>query len=93
MIFQRNAKTHFGGLFITVTVVRISPDLGSARVYLSIMDKVDKPVVIREMNGRSKMIRGMLGESVGKQLRKVPELHFFLDDSLDYSQQIDDLLN
>ena len=85
-------KEHFGGLFISVTVVRVSPDMGSAKVYISIMDKVDKPKVIAELNERSGWIRKMLGERVGKQLRKTPELMFYLDDSLDYAQTINSLL-
>lgn len=92
-IFQRGMKEHFGGLFISVTVVRISPDLGSAKVYLSIMDKVDKPQVLKELNQRSGLIRKLLGERVGKQLRRTPELFFYLDDSLDYAQKINELLN
>ncbi|NNC82160.1 MAG: 30S ribosome-binding factor RbfA [Flavobacteriales bacterium] len=91
-IFQRGMKEHFGGLFISVTVVRISPDLGSAKVYISIMNKVDKQQVVEELNERNRFIRKLLGERVGKQLRKTPELMFFLDDSLDYAQKINDLL-
>jgi ribosome-binding factor A len=91
-IFQRGMKDHFGGLFISVTVVRVSPDMGSAKVYLSIMDKVDRAQVVKEMNERTRFIRKLLGERVGKQLRRTPELFFFLDDSLDYAQQINQLL-
>ena len=92
-IFQRGMKEHFGGLFISVTVVRVSPDLGSAKVYVSIMDKVDKNIVVKELNERTRFIRKMLGERVGKQLRRTPELFFYLDDSLDYAEKIDQLLN
>lgn len=91
-IFQRQRMDLFGGLFISVTVVRTSPDLGSSKVYLSIMDKVDKPQVVREINSRSRLIRKHLGDVVGKQLRRTPELFFFLDDSLDYAETIDGLL-
>ncbi|MDA0714347.1 MAG: 30S ribosome-binding factor RbfA [Bacteroidetes bacterium] len=93
MIFQQKRQEHFGGLFISVTVVRTSPDLGSARVYVSILDKVDKAAVVKELNGRSGLIRKYLGASVGKQLRKTPELFFKLDDSLDYAEKINELLN
>lgn len=92
IIFQRGRIEHFGGLFISVTVVRVSPDLGSAKAYLSIMDKVDKKKVVKEINQISRLIRKKLGESVGKQLRRTPELVFYLDDSLDYAEQIDSLL-
>lgn len=92
IIFQRRRIEHFGGLFISVTVVRTSPDLGSARVYVSIMDKVDKKAVVKELNSRSGLLRKYLGESVGKQLRRTPELFFSLDDSLDYAEKINELL-
>jgi ribosome-binding factor A len=91
-IFQRGMKEHFGGLFISVTVVRVSPDMGSAKVYLSIMDKVDREQVVKEINGKGRFVRKLLGERVGKQLRRTPELFFFLDDSLDYAQEINQLL-
>ena len=93
IIFQRKSKEHFGGLFITVTVVRVSPDMGAAKAYLSIMDKVDKKAVVKVINERSGLIRKYLGESVGKQLRRTPELFFYLDDSLDYAQKINELLD
>jgi len=92
IIFQQKRTSHFGGLFITVTVVRVSPDLGSAKAYLSIMDKVDKKAVVKEINGRQGLLRKFLGESVGKQLRRTPELFFYLDDSLDYAEKINKLL-
>ena len=79
-------------MFISVTVVRTSPDLGSARVFVSILDKVDKVAVVKELNDRSGLIRKYLGNAVGKQLRKTPELFFKLDDSLDYAEKINELL-
>lgn len=91
-IFQSKRVEFFGGLFISVTVVRVSPDLGSAKVYLSIMEKVDRAQVIKELNGRTKLVRKLLGERVGKQLRRTPELFFFLDDSLDYAETINKIL-
>ena len=92
LIFQRHRVEYFGGLFISVTIVRTSPDMGSTKAYLSIMDKVDKQQVIKELNSRSGLVRKKLGEAVGKQLRRVPELFFFLDDSLDYAETIDNIL-
>jgi ribosome-binding factor A len=91
-IFQSKRVEHFGGLFISVTVVRVSPDLGSAKAYLSIMDKVDRAQVLKELNERSRLVRKLLGERVGKQLRRTPELFFYLDDSLDYAETIDKIL-
>jgi ribosome-binding factor A len=91
-LFRSNSKTLFGGAFITVTVVRISPDLGSAKVYLSIMAAKDKQQLFKLVQDQTSVIRKKLGAQVGKQLRVVPELTFFIDDSLDYAMKIEELL-
>lgn len=77
---------------ITVTIVRISPDLGVARVYLSIfpVNPDEKPLVL--IQEKVHEIRHFLGNQVRHQLRVVPELTFFIDDSLDYIEKIDGLL-
>ena len=77
---------------MSVTVVRISPDLSIARVYISIFGTEDKEALLSKMNQQCYAIRKKLGERIRNQMRKVPELKFFLDDSVDYSQQIEDLL-
>jgi ribosome-binding factor A len=94
IIFQQNSKSMFSGAFITVTVVRMSPDLRSARVYLSFFTNsgTDKSALLDMVKDKGSAIRGMLGNKVGKQLRNVPELYFYHDNSLDYAQEIDDLL-
>ena len=76
---------------MSVTVVRISPDLSIARVYISVFGR-GKEALLTKMNQQSYAIRKKLGERIRNQMRKVPELKFFLDDSVDYSQQIEDLL-
>ena len=92
-IFRSNSKTLFAGGFITVTGVRISPDLSSAKVYLSIMGGTkDKAVIFKMVEDNHNVIRRDLGRIIGKQLRIVPELMFFIDDSLDYAMKIDALL-
>lgn len=81
-----------GGALITVTVVRISPDLSFARVYVSIFP-ADKRVVSMDLiKQQSSEIRKKLGNNVRHQLRIVPELSFFLDDSLDDALRIEELL-
>lgn len=67
--------------------------MSSCKVFLSIMDKVNKKAVVKEINERRGLVRGKLGHRVGKQLRITPDLFFYLDDSLDYSEKIDELLN
>jgi ribosome-binding factor A len=93
-IFRKHAADVYHGAFITVTVVRMSPDLGAAKVYLSffITGSGSKEEALQMVRDRTSQTRGMLGKRVGKQLRIVPELFFYLDDSLDYAEEIDKLL-
>ena len=91
-IFRSEARSLFGGALITVTQVRVSPDLGTAKVYLSIFAPKDKQAIFRLVESQNHVVRRKLGFAVGKQLRIVPELSFFIDDSLDYAMKIDELL-
>ncbi|MBA2613439.1 MAG: 30S ribosome-binding factor RbfA [Bacteroidetes bacterium] len=91
-IFRSEARSLFGGGFITVTTVRVSPDLSSAKAYLSIMGNKDKKAIFKLIQDQTSVIRKKLGLIVGKQLRIVPELMFYIDDSLDYAMKIDALL-
>ena len=92
-IFQREIKAN-GNVMISVTKVNVTTDMSYARVYLSIIGPKmeDKKKVVEEVNGISKGIRKMLGDRVRHQLRIIPELQFFEDDSLDYIENIDHLL-
>ncbi|MBN1927144.1 MAG: 30S ribosome-binding factor RbfA [Prolixibacteraceae bacterium] len=92
-IFQKESRSHFKGRLISVTVVRISKDLSVAKVYLSIFPSEGAGEILKIVQQLSSQIRGMLGRKVGKQLRIVPELDFFIDDSLDYIDKIDHILN
>lgn len=92
IIFQQNARTLCKGAMVTPTVVRVSPDLSSARVYVSIFGGADNQEVLEEIKGAAGQIRYELGQKVKDQLRKTPELFFYLDDSLDYAENIDNLL-
>ncbi len=91
-IFQYEFKALASGALVTVTKVTVSPDLSSAKVYLSIFAKNDKEKIVEVYRQRSREIRGLLGNKVRHQLRIIPELYFYLDDSLDYIEKIDHLL-
>ena len=80
------------GVFISVTNVRVSPDLGIAHAYLSIFPAEKSKELIANTNENVKTIRYDMGKRVAKQLRVIPELTFHLDDSLDYIEKIDRLL-
>lgn len=80
------------GVLISVSVVRISPDLSVARAYLSIFPSEKSKELLETIRANTKAIRFDLGQRVGKQLRIIPNLTFFIDDSLDYIENIDNLL-
>lgn len=86
---QQTAKTH--GVLVSVSAVRVSPDL-IARVYLSVFPSDKAPAMIESINASTKTIRYELAQKVRFQLRKTPELSFYLDDTLDYIDNIDRLL-
>ena len=91
-MFQREARDVTMGSMISVTVVRVSPDLSVAKVYLSIFPTGKSAEIYKTITDSSSRLRYLLGTRVGKQLRIIPELHFYIDDSLDYLDNIDSLL-
>lgn len=91
-IFQQDIKGKFGRAFITVTGVRMSPDLGVAKVNLSIMMVPDKPAFMQHLNEIKKEVRKMLGNRIGKQVRIIPELVFNLDEGAEYASHMDKVI-
>ncbi len=82
----------FGGALVTVSEVRVSPDLSVAKVFVSIFPSSRQEAVMGILEENNKALRGELGHIVGRQLRIVPELIFYLDTTLDYAEHIDELL-
>lgn len=91
-IFQQEGRAIIGTSFVSVTVVRVSADLSVARVYISVFGTENKSELLDLINMKSFLFRKKLGLKIRNQMRKVPQLKFFLDDSVDYSQEIEDLL-
>ena len=91
-IIRSRGMAAFGGAMLTVSEVRISPDLSIAKVYVSIFPSEKQKEVMETLEQEKKSIRGELGRQVAKQLRIVPELDFYLDTSLDYAEHIEQLL-
>jgi ribosome-binding factor A len=91
-IFQKEAPPLLGNVMVSITIVRVSPDLANANIFVSIfpVEKPKEALKVIKHNGR--IIRKRLGESVRNQLRIVPLLEFFLDDSAAYAEEIDRLL-
>ncbi len=91
-MFQKECKEYTGGAMLSITAVRVSADMSYARVYLSIFPSELTEKVLGILDEKNKNIRFILGKKIGKQTRIIPELRFFVDDSLDYIDKIDSLL-
>jgi len=79
------------GAMVTITVVRITSDLSLARCYLSVFGSAEPSKVLESVNSNSGIIRKEVGKRL-KNMRKIPELRFFIDDSMDYADNINSLL-
>lgn len=92
-IFQRDAKSMFGGAFITITDVKVSPDLSLAKIYLSFMLVKNKAALLDDIKEKGKAIKQLLAVKIRNQARIIPELNFYLDETLEYATKIDELLS
>ncbi|MDE6535531.1 MAG: 30S ribosome-binding factor RbfA [Muribaculaceae bacterium] len=91
-IFRRETAK-LGNVMVSVSSVKVSPDLSIARAYLSVFPSEQAVEVIENINAQAKTVRYELAQKVRFQLRRCPELQFYLDDSIDYLENIDKLLN
>ena len=91
LIFQSQTR-RMHGVMVSVTKVKISPDLSICTAYLSVFPSEKGEEILKNITANEKTIRYDLGKKVRNQLRIIPELRFFLDDSLDYLERIDELL-
>jgi len=91
-IFQKESRSLVGNAMVTVTRVMMSPDLGLAKVYLSFL-LADNKALFEKINDSKKAIRRNLGNRIGKSVRVVPEIAFFLDDSSAYAQHMDKIIS
>ena len=82
----------FGGALVSVRGVTVSPDLSIAKIYVSVFPSDKAEAVMGVLQENARPLRGELGSKMGKQLRIVPEIAFYLDSSLDYVEHIEELL-
>ena len=90
-IFQKEMRSNFGEAFITVTDVKVSPDLGIARAYLSFLLVDNKQALLTQIQEKTKAIRQILANKIRNQVRVIPELQFFIDDTSEYAAKMDAL--
>ena len=92
-IIQKELSDDIRGSLVTVTTVRVSPDLAYAKIYVSIFPFERNAAILDIIKEKNWLIRKLLGSRIRNQLKVVPELEFFLDDSLEYIENIDNLLS
>ncbi len=90
-IFQREMRTIFNGAFVTITDIKITADLSIARVYLSFLMCKDREELLSNIREHTKMIRTQLGMRIRHQMRIVPDLQFYIDDTAEYAEKIENL--
>jgi ribosome-binding factor A len=90
-LFSREGKNYYGSSFVTVTNVKITPDLSVARIHVSVFQHKGAEV-LKQLSHHSREIRKALGERIRNQARIIPELEFFIDDSLDYADRINEIM-
>ncbi len=88
-IFRKEAKELYPGYLLTVSEVKVSPDLSVAKVYVSIFPVKDKELIIKSIKEKSAFYRSQLAKTVAKTMRITPELIFYLDSTLDEIEKID----
>ena len=88
-IFQKEGAQIVRGALVTVTAVRVSPDFSYAKIYVSIFPFAQSGEVMQRLERQNWFIRRALGQRLRNQLKNVPEIQFFLDDSLEYIENID----
>lgn len=91
-VFQRDKRGILGNTFITIADVRVSPDLGVAKIYISMLLAKDKQKTLEALNVHKKEIRKALGDKIGKQVRIIPELVFEIDEVEENAQRIEEII-
>lgn len=91
-VFQQNTRTICDGAMVSVTIVRVTPDLSLAKVYLSIFGHKNPDEVLEMIKQATPQIKHAVAQKVRHQLRKMPDLQFYRDDSMEYAANIDNLL-
>jgi ribosome-binding factor A len=91
-IFQRDKRGILENTFISIAEVKMSPDLSVAKVYLSMTLAKDKEKVLEKINTNKKDIRKALGERIGKQVRIIPEIVFYIDEVEENAKRIEDII-
>jgi ribosome-binding factor A len=90
---QKEGWSFHGNSIVTITMVRMSPDLSIAKVYLSIFNAENNEILLNELRAKSREIRYKLGEKIRNQVRVIPSIDFFIDDSMEYVSKMEKLFD
>lgn len=91
LIFQRMGLNMINGGMVSISSVKITPDLLEARIYLSVFNAADNQSVLKKIEDRAWEVKKELAARVRNQLRRIPEIKFFLDDTLDHVFKMEEL--
>ena len=91
-VLQHAAQEGMKGVIISVTKVQVTSDLSQAKVYLSVFPQLNRELILKGVQENTSSIRYEMAKRTRNQLRRMPELSFFIDDSLDYIEDIDNAL-
>lgn len=92
-VFQRDVSHLFNGAYLSITTVRVSPDLGVAKIYLSMLLVKNPQEILATVRENTKAVRHALAQRIKNQVRVIPELIFFLDDSAEYAAKMDKIIS
>jgi ribosome-binding factor A len=92
-LFQSSINHLCQGNMVSITIVRVTPDLSFARVYVSVFPAQEPEAVVEHINAHIHEVTHALYPRIRNQFRKMPEVRFYYDDSLDYAERIDEILN
>ena len=94
IVLQQGGSYIYGAeSLVTVTQVKLTPDFGMAKIYLSVYNADDKQAVIKEMDANHQRLRQSLAHRIKKHVRRIPDVSFFLDDTLDEMYRLNELFN
>jgi len=90
-IFQQEGGFIYGAAFVTVTQVKMTPDLSLAKVYLSIFNAPDKELVLEKINNHTHVLKQALAQRIRNHVRRIPQISFYIDETIDEMYKIDQL--
>lgn len=93
MLFIRNAQKWMGIKFISVSNVKVSPDLSTAKIYVTFLNEKEPLELAKKLNTKESEVKAALAQTLKNDLRKIPALTFFYDDTLDYVEKMDKLFS